>query len=179
MQAIEKVYEHFRQSSALSRTECETLKNEFIKLATNTTKYYNAEIIPQTEMWRKIKGGEFANNYKNILLLIELCLCTPYSNAAIERFFSYMKVVKNEWRHRLSDQNLESLMRIKVCGPSLSCYHNDYVACAFSLWSITTNRRVNQSKHKKYKPREKKSKFQRMYNKFLDNFLSDSTEDDE
>ena len=140
MQDIEKVYEHFRQSSALSRTECETLKNEFIKLATNTTKYYNAEIIPQTEVWRKIKRGEFANNYKNILLLIELCLCTPYSNAAIERFFSYMKVVKNDWRHRLSDQNLESLMRTKVCGPSLSCYHNDCVACAFSLWSITTNK---------------------------------------
>ena len=97
LQAIEKVYEHFRQSPALSRTECEILKNEFIKLTTNTTKYYNIEIIPQTEMWRKIKGGEFANNYKNILLLIELCLCTPYSNATIERFFSYMKAVKNNW----------------------------------------------------------------------------------
>ena len=179
MQAIEKVYEHFRQSPALSRTECETLKTEFIKLATNTTKYYNVEIIPQTKMWRKIKVGEFTNNYKNILLLIKLCLCTPYSNATIERFFSYMKVVKNDWRNRVSDQNLESLMRIKVCGPSLSCYHNDYVACASSLWSNTTNRRVNQSKCKKYKPRQKKSKFQRMDNEFLDDFLSDSTEDDE
>ena len=55
-------------------------------------------------------------------------------------------------------------------------YHN---AITFSLWSNTTNRRVNQPKHKKYKPREKKSKFQRMDNKFLDDFLSDSTEDDE
>ena len=179
MQAIEKVYEHFRQPPALSRTECETLKNEFIKLATNATKYYNVEIILQTEMWRKIKGGEFANNYKNILLLIELCLCTPYSNATIERFFSYMKVVKNDWQNWLSDQNLESLMQIKVCSPSLSCYHDGYVACAFSLWSNTTNRRVNQSKCKKYKPREKKSKFQRMDNKFLDNVLSDSTEENE
>ena len=70
-------------------------------------------------------------------------------------------------------------MQIKVWGPSLSCYHNDYVAWAFSLWSNTTNRRVNESKRKKYKPREKKSKFQRMDNKFLDDFLSDSTEDSE
>ena len=127
---------------------------------TNATKYYNVEIIPQTEMWRKIKGEEFTNNYKNILLLIELCLCTPYSNATIEHFFSYMKAVKNDWRNQLSDQNLDSLMRIWVCSPSLSCYHNDYVACTFSLWSNTTNRRVNQSKRKKYKPRERKSKFQ-------------------
>ena len=176
LKAIEKVYTHFKQSPPLQNMECESLKAEFINLVKNTTRFYNTEIIPQNEMWRKIKNGEFAANYKNILLLVELCLCTPYSNATIERFFSYMKVVKNDWRNRLNDQNLESLMRIKVCGPTLMNYHDSYVKCAFQMWCNTTNRRVNQSKRKHYKPREKKVKYQRMNNEFLEEFLSDSSD---
>ena len=67
-------------------------------------------------------------------------------------------------------------MRIKVCGPTLKSYHERYVGSAFQLWCNTTNRRVNQSKRKRYKPREKKKKYQRMNNEFLEEFLSDSSE---
>ena len=72
-------------------------------------------------------------NYKNILLLTELCLCTPYSHATIEDLFSYMKVVETDWQNRLNDESLESILRIKVSGPSMSLFHDEYADCAFFL----------------------------------------------
>ena len=48
--------------------------------------------------------------------MIQLCLSAPYSNEIAERFFSFIKVVKSDWRSKLSEENIKALPRIKVEG---------------------------------------------------------------
>ena len=52
----------------------------------------------------------------HIFLMIQLCLSAPYSNEIAERFFSFIKVVKSDWRSKLSEENIKALPRIKVEG---------------------------------------------------------------
>ena len=32
----------------------------------------------------------------------------------VNRFFSFVKVVKSDWHHKLSEENIEALLRIKI-----------------------------------------------------------------
>ena len=55
----------------------------------------------------------------NFLHLIEILLITSFSNAKLERMFSRMWRVKNDWRNKLGHDRLEGLLRISEEGPSL------------------------------------------------------------
>ena len=81
-------------------------------------------------------------------------MCTPCSNAVLERFFSQMRVVKTDWRNRLNEENLTNLLRIKVTGPSLKEFHNTYCELAVSAWYNDKHRRMGQTQRKKYKKRK-------------------------
>ena len=48
--------------------------------------------------------------------MIQLCLSAPYSNEIVERFFSFIKVVKSDWRSKLSEENIKALPCMKVEG---------------------------------------------------------------
>ena len=61
-------------------------------------------------------------------------MCTPCSNAVLERFFSQMRIIKTDWRNRLSGVNLTSLSRIRLAGPSLKSFHDNYCHLAINLW---------------------------------------------
>ena len=58
------------------------------------------------------------------MILIKLCLCTPFSNATLERFFSHLKVVKTELRSSLSSESLNFLMS----------FEKDYSSQCVSHW---------------------------------------------
>ena len=69
------------------------------------------------DLWSKIcLGNKGKESWHDIILLIELCLCTPFSNAPLERDFSHLKVVLTEIRSRLSSESLNSIMRIRMKG---------------------------------------------------------------
>ena len=80
---------------------------------------------------------------------VTLCMCSPCSNAALERFFSYMRVVKTDWRNRLNEENLTHLLRIKVAGPPLREFHDTYCDLAVSSWYNDKHRRMGQKQRKK------------------------------
>ena len=90
----------------------------------------------------------------SVLLLAEICLCAPYSNATLERFFSQMKVVKTDWRNRLNEKNLTNLLYLKVDGPSLKDFNEKYCSKAVELWYNDKPRHMNQGKRKKYAQRK-------------------------
>ena len=50
------------------------------------------------------------NHFKNIHKLIQALYCLPYANGDVERSFNHLKIIKNQRRTQLSDQNLSSLM---------------------------------------------------------------------
>ena len=57
-----------------------------------------------------------SEKFPHIFSMIELCLSAPYSNQILERFFSFIKVLKCDWRSKLSEENIEALRHIKVEG---------------------------------------------------------------
>ena len=77
-------------------------------------------------MWQYLYQLWDDKDWRNIFTLIELCMCSPCSNAALERFFSQMRVVKIDWRNRLNEENLTHLLRIKDAGPPLREFHDTY-----------------------------------------------------
>ena len=55
----------------------------------------------------------------HIFLMIKLYLCALYSNEFVKKFFSFMKLVKSDWCSKLSGENIEALLHIKVEGPKI------------------------------------------------------------
>ena len=51
--------------------------------------------------------------------MIELCSSTLYPNDMVNRLFSFVKVVKSDWHHKLSEENIEALLRIKIEGSKI------------------------------------------------------------
>ena len=60
--------------------------------------------------------GIFPETWK----LLNIMLALPVSTASVERSFSQMKLIKTRLRSRLSDMNLEHLMKIAIEGPPLT-----------------------------------------------------------
>ena len=51
----------------------------------------NQTMLP-IQIWKLLFCNNETKNLRNILLIAEICLCAPYSNASIERFFSQMRL---------------------------------------------------------------------------------------
>ncbi len=52
--------------------------------------------------------------------LLNITMALPVGTATVERSFSQMKLIKTLLRSRLSDSNLEHLMKISIEGPPLT-----------------------------------------------------------
>ena len=88
-------------------------------------------------------------------LLIEICLCASFSNAILERFFSQMNLRnKTTLRNRLTNESLNSILRIRINGISLQVFHDSYLKSCVVFWFNSKNRRVSQRKRKLYRKRE-------------------------
>ena len=66
--------------------------------------------------------------------MIQLCLSAPYSNEIVERFFSFIKVVKSDWRSKLSEENIKALPRIKVEGLETEQFIEKHFSDAAAFW---------------------------------------------
>ena len=89
--------------------------------------YFAVDKIKPMNLWSKIcLGNKEKQSWHDIILLVELCLCTPFSNATLERFFSHLKVVKTEIRSRLSSESLNSVIRIRMKGLSITEFQENY-----------------------------------------------------
>ena len=55
--------------------------------------------------------------FPNVVILLELAIICPISNATVERLFSFLKLVKTKLRNQISDDSLDKVLRIKMEGP--------------------------------------------------------------
>ena len=72
--------------------------------------------ILEEMMKSKTYEGVFPETWK----LLNIMMALPVSTATVERTFSQMKLIKTRLRNRLSDSNLEHLMKIAIEGASIS-----------------------------------------------------------
>ena len=67
-----------------------------------------------------------------------------------------MNIVKTTVRNRLSNESLNSTLRIRVSGISVATFHTTYLKKCVRYWYNAKNRRLHQQKRKAYNKRESK-----------------------
>ena len=65
---------------------------------------------------------------KPTTLIIEICLCAPFSIASLERLFSQMNLIKTTLRNRLTEDSLNSILQTNISGGlSLQSFHDEHL----------------------------------------------------
>lgn len=55
--------------------------------------------------------------FPNMVILLELAIICPISNATVERLFTFLKLVKTKLRNQIGDETLDKVLRIKTEAP--------------------------------------------------------------
>ena len=141
---IGEVFQRFReplQNAGVTLNEHEIL-DEWHDLVEYAQTYLKPEKNNYLKTWRRIfDNSRMVTDFKNILLLVEICFVMPLSNAHLERLFSRMNRIKSKTRCRLTNSRLGSLMHIGQDGKELS---TTIVLPAMKLWEEEKIRRPHQ-----------------------------------
>ena len=134
----------------------EATLNGFVDVVHYANQYFSLPIANPIVLWGKILIlGKNEPNWRGISLIIRICLCAPFSNASLERFFSHMNIVKTETRNRLSQKSLNAILAIRMFGISLGEFNKSYVKDCVSKLYNDKDQRLGQRKRKAYKKRER------------------------
>ena len=95
--------------------------------STNFEQRQNFESRPTWAALNAKYGGE----YRNILALVDIALTVPASNAQCERGFSYLKMIKSDWRSTLTVSSVNDIMRIVLHSDPIGSYDP---TAAIALW---------------------------------------------
>ena len=97
---IDALFKHF--SPLLSNDGCNVDKImaewDLLKLEVNTL-ISGWCAIKYLDVWQRLFTSTGRESNENVLHLIELLLIMPTTNAKLERMFSRMNQVKNDWRN--------------------------------------------------------------------------------
>ena len=111
--------------------------NSFLVVLRYEHRYFNTSNINSIKFWSKIlslaDGHDF---WKPTTLIIEICLCAPFSNASLERLFSKMNLIKTTLRNRLTNNSLKSILRINISGLSLQSFHDEHLEKCVNYWFL-------------------------------------------
>ena len=61
-------------------------------------------------LWQAVLT-DYPDIYPNFIHVVQVLMVIPVSNAIVERGFSSMRRVKDDYRNRLGEKSLENLMR--------------------------------------------------------------------
>ena len=75
--------------------------------------------------------------FPNIIKLIQLIYCIPFSSVECERGFSKQNQIKTKNRNLLKTETLDMLMRVSLEGPESSKFNYDR---AYTIWSSQKRR---------------------------------------
>ena len=98
LNAVKRVYDRFSRMDAFSSVTLDEIIDGYIDVVRYGNRYFNLVKTNPLDLWCKLGkiSSTVRTDWKGVMLIIELCLCVPFSNATLERFFSHMKLVKNE-----------------------------------------------------------------------------------
>ena len=143
-------------------TEDDVLSS-FLAVLHYAHQYFNTSNINPIEFWSKILSlADEHIFWKPTTLIIEICLCAPFSNASLERLFSKMNLIKTTLCNCLTNDSLNSILRINISGLSLQSFHDEHLEKCVNYWFNAKNRRLSQ--RKLYKKRESKKTKQPHFN---------------
>ena len=153
--AINSIFERFKVMSVFESVTCKSLQSGHEDIIRYAHRYFAVDKIKPMRFWSKIcLGNKEKESWHDVILLVELCLCTPFSKPTLERFFNHLKVVKTEIRSRISSESLNSSMRICMKGLLITEFKENYLNDCDDYWYNSKSWRLSQQKRKKYEDRK-------------------------
>ena len=135
IKSISKVYEQFSGMDIFKDVQQEDIMNGYIGMVRYCQRYFDFGNIHQVELWHKLLLlCKDKIEWYSTSLIIEICLCTPCSNATLDRFFSQLQLVKTDLRTTLSSSSLNAVLRIKLRGTSITAFNEKYSDKVVSYW---------------------------------------------
>ena len=153
------------QFAYLFNNDHSEFKREFSEfLNMNTSSITTTNTVLQ---WKEINGMKAGGNKKfnSLIKLVQGLLTIPYSNAAIERTFSQLKLIKNNRRLQLSVGHLESFMILKNITKAVKTKKYDSLCDDKTLKRVKNNIEVQQSLKFQKEKEESKNKKETLKNK--------------
>ena len=124
------------------------LKSYMLPIISNNKKTYYLNI------WKIVFSNQgIVKECRTVFDIFELFLICPFTNAKLERMFSCMNRVKNDWRSSLSRDRLDVLLCVSEDGPSLEEFNPD---ASIDCWYTDKVCRLNAGPHN-YPSKRKKS----------------------
>lgn len=150
---VSALFDHFREPLLKAGLDValNSLLEQWHDLVTYTKRYLDPSRTHYLRVWKKIFDSSLRDRWNMVLLLVELLLSIPISNAKVERMFSLMNHVKTDFRASLTENTLNNLIRIRMEGPPLEEFDP---TPAIQLWAMGASRRPNQRERKHYSARE-------------------------
>ena len=121
--AIGEVTAHFNSSLQSQDIEPDSVSREWKKLKCIIYRNHSNEL--QTLKWSKVMQSYPESGIENVLAVISLLLSLPPTSVFNETSFSQMKYVKNNRRGRLSHNNLNNSLLVRIEGASIADFNVD------------------------------------------------------
>jgi hypothetical protein len=115
-EAVETLVDHWGDNMAKQHVDVPAIPSEWDMLK---QLLYRSELEIYKTSWAEI-NERFRVKVPNILDLMDLVLSLPASSAECERGFSQMKIIKTEYRNRMTSSTLTQVLRIKLNSASIS-----------------------------------------------------------
>ena len=87
---------------------------------------------------------EIQSECGNILHIIKILLCTPFSNGKLKLMFSRMACVKNDYRNRLGRDLLDACLHVSEEGCNIASFNPN---SAISAWYKKKERHLAAKPH--------------------------------
>ena len=110
---IERIHSHNKEMEIIKDQLIDKLIERYIQVVEYANQYYEVSLFEALKMW-SILHKSISLRLPNIFRFVELYFYAPYSNATVERFFNYFKIVKTDWRSRLNERNTSLLYVSKL-----------------------------------------------------------------
>ena len=150
LKAICEIYKKYKSMPIFESTSLESLPDCYTKFLRYPYLYFDTDNVKPTDLLPKLcilrKERE---DWKPIMLLIELFRSTIFSDAILERFFSHLKLIKTDINSRLSSKSLNSIIRIEMKNLSVVDFNTlKYSLQCIDYWNNIKERRLGQTKRK-------------------------------
>ena len=157
--ALITVFNRYKDIDVMKCYTEDDVLSSFLAVLRYAHQYFNTSNINPIKFWSKILSlADEHIFWKPTTLIIEICLCAPFSNVSLERLFSKMNLIKTTLRNRLINDSLNSILRINISGLSLQSFHDEHLEKCVNYWFNAKDCHLSQHKHKLYKKCKSKKK---------------------
>lgn len=119
---LSSVVDHFTELLIRNDCDIDSVPLEWVELKIYVSGLVAAEpAVSYLALWQRvIRQNE--DRFKNIILVLKIVLLIPIHTSEVERGFSLMNRVKQDWWARLTTPHLNELMRISLLGPACNAF---------------------------------------------------------